>query len=344
MWQGVSAAALPSADRFEWFAEMLGAALAPMAVGCDSAADFEAEVAVLDLGPVQLSRFAYSPLRTRRTAALIRRGDPEQYHVGWVTGGRMEVAQAGHESGSVAGDLVVMDTSRPQHAVAARDGGIAEALVLQVPRAELPLRADRVDRVVAQRIPAGAGMAAILTRFLAAMRDHGPECRPRDRDRLGALALELTASCLAERIGVLDEEPPEARPLALAERIDAFIDHNLGDPELTPRAIAERHHISLRTLYALFQEEETSVAATIRARRLERCLADLARPELRGHAVQAIAVRWGFTSGTVFSRAFREAYGMTPTEYRRQALCAATAARDVEEARTPRTPARRAAP
>ncbi|MGW4160550.1 AraC-like ligand-binding domain-containing protein [Streptomyces sp. NPDC004788] len=319
---------VPAEHRFEWFADMLSASLAPTAISSERAAGFEAEVALLDLGPVQLSRFAYSPMTARRTPALIRRGDPEQYHVGWMTAGRMEVAHAGHESRLAAGDMVVMDTSRPQRAVATTDGGRAETLVLQVPRAILPLRADRVDGILARGFPAGSGMAAVLTRFLDALHTHGSECRPGGRERLGPLALELAACCLAERLGTLDEEPPEARPLALRERIDAFIDHNLGDPELTPRWIADRHHVSLRSLYALFRGEETSVAATIRARRLERCHADLARPELRGHPVQTIAARWGFTSGTVFSRSFRERYEMTPTAYRRQAMCDADARKE----------------
>ncbi|GHF51567.1 helix-turn-helix domain-containing protein [Streptomyces griseosporeus] len=328
VWRGVPDAGVPARDRFEWFSEMLAASLAPMRVSSDSTADFEAEAAVLELGPVQLSRFVYSPLRTQRTEALIRRADPEQYHLGWVRAGRMEVDQGGNTSGPVTGDMVLMDTSRPQRAVASGAGGGSgrtEALVLQVPRAALPLRARRVDRMVAQRIPAGAGMAAILARFLAALHTQGPECRPGDQERLGTLALELTASCLAERLGVLADEPPEARPLALRERIDAFIDHNLGDPELTPRMVAEHHHLSLRSLYALFEDEEVSVAGRIRLRRLERCRDDLAGPALRAHTVRAIAARWGFTDGSVFSRAFREAYGMSPSEHRRAAEHADTA-------------------
>ncbi|WP_405882626.1 MULTISPECIES: helix-turn-helix domain-containing protein [unclassified Streptomyces] len=78
--------------------------------------------------------------------------------------------------------------------------------------------------------------------------------------------------------------------------------------------------ISLRSLYALFEGRPESVAASIRQRRLERCRADLADPELRKESVQAIAARRGFTSATVFSRTFRAAYGTTPTEYRHEFL------------------------
>jgi AraC-like DNA-binding protein len=40
----------------------------------------------------------------------------------------------------------------------------------------------------------------------------------------------------------------------------AFIWENLGDPNLTPGAIAAAHHISLRYLHKLFHAEGQTVA------------------------------------------------------------------------------------
>ncbi|WUT00207.1 helix-turn-helix domain-containing protein [Streptomyces sp. NBC_00708] len=106
----------------------------------------------------------------------------------------------------------------------------------------------------------------------------------------------------------------------LLRQVSAFIDHHIADPDLTPGLIAARHHLSLRSLHALFHDEPEGVAATIRRRRLEGCRADLARPALRRQPIQAVAARWGFTSATAFSRTFRTAYGVTPRDYRADAL------------------------
>ncbi|MGW3177310.1 AraC-like ligand-binding domain-containing protein [Streptomyces sp. NPDC001153] len=316
---------MPAADRFDWFADAVSGALMPSALTPQDAAGFYAEGAVLDLGTAQVSRFSYSPLRSRRTPTLIRKGDPEQYQLGLVTKGSAWFAQQGGEAVLQAGDMVLWDTSRPYESGSGTDGSSVEAFVLQIPKAQMLLPTQQVDRLLAQRIPGGTGMGAILAQFLVALAGNGPDCRPQELGGLGNMAVELATSCLAHRLGAVRAVPSELRAHALLRQITAFIEHNLCDPELTPGVIADRHHLSLRSLYALFQGQEESVAALIRRRRLEQCRSELARPELRNEPVQTIAARWGFTSATAFSRTFRAAYGRTPSDYRRQALDTARA-------------------
>ncbi|MGW6980078.1 helix-turn-helix domain-containing protein [Streptomyces sp. NPDC054932] len=186
-----------------------------------------------------------------------------------------------------------------------------------------PLAAGASARLRAQKVSGGTGMGAILGQLLAAVDDHGAECAPRELDRLGRVTLDLVDACLEERRDTHGESPAAAsRPGGLMERINTYIDHNLGDPDLTPQTIAARHHISVRRLHLMFQDEQDSVAAAVRRRRLERCHADLVRPDLLTRPVHAIAARWGFGSAAVFGRAFREAYGLSPGERRAQAAAA----------------------
>ncbi|WSF21339.1 helix-turn-helix domain-containing protein [Streptomyces sp. NBC_01353] len=315
----VSAAAVSRGDRFEWFCETVSSDLMPVSLSTRHTTDFRAKITELDLGLARLSTFAFSPVLSRRTSAHVRTGDPEQYQLALVTRGAFRISQRGHES-VVAGDLVLTNTSHPMENQGVGAGGQVEAVVLQIPRTVLPLRSDRVDRLLAQRIPASGGTTAILADFLGSLLRNGPDCGSEEINRLGSMALDLATACLAQQLGALDEAPAEARAQVMRQRINTFIEHNLGDPDLTPQTIADRHNISLRTLYNLFREQPYSVAATIRRERIERCRVDLACRDLRSRPVQAIAARWGFASATAFSRAFREAYGITPTEYRSNAL------------------------
>ncbi|MEU6931303.1 helix-turn-helix domain-containing protein [Streptomyces sp. NPDC046374] len=302
-----------SEDRFDRFCEAVSTEVMPITLSTRHAADFRAGIRYLDLGVVRLSFVASSPVLSRRTAAHVRRGDPEHVQLALITKGALRISQRRNES-VVAEGLVLTDTSRPSEGECT--GEQIESLVLQIPRQALALRADRLDRLLAQCLAADGGSGAILTDFLKTLLAYGPDCRPEELRGMGSVALDLATAFLARQLGDPGQAPAAARTQETLQRIHRFIENNLGDPDLTPQLIADRHNMSLRRLYNLFDDEPLTLAAHIRRSRLERARADLARGDLNRQPVQAIAARWGFPSATGFSRAFREAYGITPTEHR----------------------------
>lgn len=329
MWSVVSSGELPARERFDWYSDVISREVMPAALTSERPADFHGEAAVLDLGELRVAKFALSPLRSRRTAAMVRRGDPEQYQLALMRKGATSMSQHRNECTVGPGDLMLWDTSRPSDNEMLGDGGQVRATILMLPRQALPLRTQRLDQLLAQRIPGDGGLAAILASFMTSLEEHGAQCTPEELRRLGTAAVDLAAACLAQHLDSEGLLPAEVRAQALLQRIHAFIEHNLGDPELTPSLIAARHSISVRTLHQLFRGQEETVHTRIRRRRLEQCRADLARPELGAHPVHGIAARWGFSGPVVFSRSFREAYGLSPTEFRALSLEEAHADRTV---------------
>ncbi|WP_433462148.1 helix-turn-helix domain-containing protein [Spirillospora sp. CA-128828] len=101
--------------------------------------------------------------------------------------------------------------------------------------------------------------------------------------------------------------------------IQDWIEARLHDPSLCPADIAAAHHISVRQLHRVFRPTGTTVARYIRTRRLEHCRRELGDPLLGAQRIGAIANRWGLPDAAAFSRAFRAAYGQTPTAYRSRA-------------------------
>jgi AraC-like DNA-binding protein len=75
--------------------------------------------------------------------------------------------------------------------------------------------------------------------------------------------------------------------------------------------------MSVRALHALFEDAEESVAGLVRGERLARCIEDLQQPN--GGSVTEIAFRWGFSDAAHFSRLFKRAFGVTPSEVRHEA-------------------------
>ncbi|MER6913765.1 helix-turn-helix domain-containing protein [Streptomyces sp. NPDC000594] len=178
------------------------------------------------------------------------------------------------------------------------------------------------ERSKLDRPPAHQGVDAILNNFLDSLMSHGPACTPRELQSLQQSLLDMTSDFLSRHLGACNTLPAETGEKTALQRIHSFIETNLADPCLTPQAVADRHHISLSTLYALFRTQEEGVAAWIRRRRLERCRADLVAVDQRQRPIHVIAARWGFTDAAAFSRAFRNAYGVSPRAFRQQARVA----------------------
>ena len=313
---------LPPEDRFAWWSEQVARDTAPSVVSSPHAGDFQAGVTLAELGPARLSILAFPEVRAVRTAALIRQSDPERYGLNLITANALWFAQRDRTSRVDTGDLMLHDTSQPYDSRALPGAGPGKMLMLHFPKAALPLPPERLECLLARRLPASTGMNAILARYLTSVASaiEQGEVSEAETGGLGEVALNLAAAALASQVGAQDRLAPETRRQALLCRIEAFIELNLGDPGLTPAAIAAHHHISLGYLHRLFQPRELTVAAWIRHLRLERCRAELSDPSLRLRPVHAVGARWGFRHAADFSRTFRAAYGTPPGDYRRQAL------------------------
>ncbi|WP_443726299.1 helix-turn-helix domain-containing protein [Streptomyces coffeae] len=302
------------ADRFDCWRDLMSKTLCPMDLDSEHPEHFQAETRVLELQPVSVWPTTVEPMSWRRTPRLIRHSDPEYYHLTFPITGSVGITQAGREAVHGPGEMYVVDTSQPFHCVTSRLHGVG----LEVPRKLVPLRKEKADLLLTRRLPGDEGYGSLLAQLLGQLaKDTGPY-GPADGPRLGSIIVDLLSSLLAH---VLDREtflPPETRQRTLSLRIRAFIEENLDDPELTPRSIAEAHHISPSYVHRVFQQEEETLAAWIRRRRLERVRRYLADPALNDTPIYALAARCGFPCGADFSRIFRRTYGLTPREFRRQ--------------------------
>jgi AraC-like DNA-binding protein len=253
----------------------------------------------------------------QRTPKLIRRSDPEFFKIDVQLKGRTAFEQHGREVVLMPGDFALVDLSRPSRVSNPGDG--QHIIAVQFPHSALPLRHDELARVTAVRVPGSDGLGAsivALARHLARRLD---ERESTDGALLARALMDLLSVAMAERLDRVDALSRSVRRRALTAAVEAYIDRQLADPRLSPAQIAAAHHISVRLLYKLFEERGTSVGRWIRERRLERCRRDLLDPALSELPASAIAFGWGFANAAHFTRAFRDAYGHPPGEYRRLA-------------------------
>ncbi|MEV4869549.1 helix-turn-helix domain-containing protein [Streptomyces syringium] len=300
----------------EAWAETTALALGPAKLRFADPTVFRAHIDMMPFAGVQLSHMRYSALVSQRTPDLIRRSDPELLQVALMLSGRQGVEQNGNNVLISPGDMVLFDSSRPFEGCLApgEDGG--SSVMLQFPRRLLPLPEPHIARLCAETLSGTHGVGRLLRQFLVGLSEEYPHCTPHDRLRLRNTTLDMVTAMLAQYTDTKAPLSPESRRHLLFRTISSFIVENLDDPDLSPDSIAQAHHISVRYLQRVFQEEGSTVTAFIKQHRLDRCRHDLADPDLAGLAISSIGSRWGFAHPSDFSRAFRAYMGMTPREYR----------------------------
>jgi len=318
----VSTDEVPAEERFAYWREVNAKLDVPYDLRCDPRAEssFRAHVGFSLFGPVQAALVTVAPHSTRRTPELIRRAAPDVFEVGCTVRGASRVTQDDRRAELGFGDLVVLETWRPYQVEHAANIPVSRVLLLRFPRSLLPFAPRDLRRLTAVRIPGDQGIGALSSQFLRQLARQLPELSPSETARLSTLTLEVLTTALAHALDAESVVPPPTRQRALMARIDAFIRDNLGDPGLSPGAIAAAHHISLRYLYKVFRQDGRTVAGHIRHRRLEQCRRDLADPRLVHDPIHAIAARRGFSSPAQFSQAFRSAYGVSPRQFRHNVI------------------------
>ncbi|MER7951670.1 helix-turn-helix domain-containing protein [Streptomyces sp. NPDC096079] len=218
-------------------------------------------------------------------------------------------------------DLVFCDPAR-RHPL--RFGEDCRMIFFRVPRCYLGLTEAELDRVLGVPVRGGEGIGALVSEFLTALAAKAEFRRSTIGDRRARTAVHLLSVLVME---LLDADTTDGTDEASGTgnetltRIHGYIEEHLMDPDLSPESIARAHHISVRYLQKLFQNDGSTVSHWIRRRRLEFCRLELGRTHRRV-TMAAVAHRWGFSSPSHFSRSFRGAYGMSPSEWQALATSA----------------------
>ncbi|MFJ4690090.1 helix-turn-helix domain-containing protein [Streptomyces sp. NPDC088766] len=265
------------------------------------------------LGRLQVTTVDGDALDARRTRRLIAQGDDEAYViVKLLTRGGARLEQDARDVSVGPGEVFIYDMSRPVRLSLAK---CFRTTSLVVPRQVLGLREADLRQITASPFRSDTPLGGLLSVLLSRLADTAGAYRPHTREMLARNVVDLLTVLADERLGRGSAGTPGG-DAAMLQQIRAFIGRHLADPDLTPEAVARAHHISVRYLHKIFQGEDTTVSRWIQSRRLEACRRELAHREAANRTIVAVAQRWGFTSAAHFSRVFRTAYGMSPSEWR----------------------------
>ncbi|MFT4157236.1 MAG: helix-turn-helix domain-containing protein [Microbacterium sp.] len=283
----------------------------PLQVSTNGPDQFRGMIRAVSVGDVHVTDVRATSHVVERTPALIARGDRSYFKLSLMLSGTGLLIQDRREAVLRPGDFAVYDTDRPYSLVFDER---FRTMVMMFPKQLLSLPPELVGQLTALRISGHEGLGGIVAPYLTQLARNLDQLAGPIGVRLTHSALDLTSTVFTRELG-LDEVSADPHR-ALVQRIHSHIDRNLTSTDLGPASIAAAHYISTRHLHALFQEQGVTVSTWIRTRRLEQCRRDLLDPMLADRPVAAIAARWAFTDAAHFSRAFKSAFGMSPSEYR----------------------------
>jgi AraC-like DNA-binding protein len=324
----LSTSSLSPSDRAEIRRGAVSLRFVPLRVGLSDAESATAAVTSRRLGPLRVSTVSAGPRRAVRDHRMITRDGETHLTLTLQHRGTARLVQDRREVLLEPGQFALSDSARPFLLELPETFGFT---AFDVPRSPLDLAGRDVRALTARAFSPGAGCAGVVAAYLGALARDAADVTPETAHQLGLTACDLLAALVREEQGRPAPETPEAAR-AMLTRVQTYVLRHLADPGLAPPAVAAAHHISVRYLHKLFEREDTTLAKWIQARRLDMCRRDLARHSLRGPGVASVARRWGFVSAAHFSRVFRAAYGMSPTEWQAEVRSGGPAPTPADEA------------
>jgi AraC-like DNA-binding protein len=281
-----------------------------MTIEGESGAPFRSRIVQTKVGGLTLSAVrAGRHLSSRSRESAMKCGDGMTY-VSVPRVGQLRGRQVSTEVTQRHGSLSMLLGSEPVDLAADsefRQLVIGAPTELIVPRLAAP-------QGVAVATGGLCGLAATTARYLFAS-----SARFSRAD--GARASFHLTSLLVSAFGSMPGATP---PQVILQAAMDEAERRLADRTLSAAVLADRVHVSRRTLEKLFAERGTTVSRWLLERRLELSRLELMAGEPAGRSVDAIAQRCGFADRTHFSRVFRARFGVPPSQLRRAVAAGTT--------------------
>jgi AraC-like DNA-binding protein len=246
--------------------------------------------------------------RVERTKMDIRRDDMEYYYVTARSSGESTIIHDDRVVNLAAGDVALLDSTRPVTFVSAAGHRCAQWLGLQLPRHNLVSHLGFEPKGGAC-VRRGAQAARLLYQLaLGSGSDAEPALASADKF-MGLVVYDLLGALFAPPAPLCSRHTDK-----LFVRVCDIIKNRFADPDISPSDVAAETGISLRYLQKLFTVRGSTCGHYISSLRLDQAAHLIERRALMktGQPLSDIAYACGFRDYTHFARGFRHRFGTAP--------------------------------
>ena len=281
--------------------------------------DFDGEMLSSRAGDVILTRLEANRHRVVRTPDMARASDAGYFKIVAPLQGRAGVRQMGRSAWVNPGGWTIYDTT---DAYAVDNPERVEHLIVMLPKARLMERGLQMESLMARHVGGASGIARVALTTMRSTYQELPNMSAAAAHGAGELIAQLVSLSLIELSG---QETAVTQREALKDRIRAYVALRLRDPALSIDQIAQALNCSKRHLHNAFAGEADTLANYILQLRLQACLHELQQTGPQVCPITDLALSWGFSNLSHFSRVFRAHTGLSPSEFRQLSVTRAAA-------------------
>ena len=251
-----------------------------------------------------------TPHLVQTTEVAVRRNQSDFVRVVIPRAGEVLLEQGDNRTSLLPGQFAVYDATRPVTIGARKD---YTNTILSLPRALVSQNLANFQSLTAVTMDRNSAANNVFLALVFELERAAPQ--------LGLNGLQNYFSSLAGTLGVAlattanqSEDSPK-----LLQHLMMKMGARIRDPELRLEDIANAEGISTRSIRRAFQQAGTTPWGWVAEKRLQGAAHDLRVTSYALRSVTEIAFSWGFNNMAHFGRAFKNRFGVSPSEWRRAA-------------------------
>lgn len=306
---------LPVTDSIEFLRDRMRNAPVPLALEPHSHAAVIARTRAAELGGVHMLSTTSEGADIVRTPRLARDSTRPSLMVSVIDRGTGAVIRDGRTMSLQPGDIGLYVTDQP-YRLRFSPGAVRHTY--QVPLDQLGLSRQIISDQILTAIHPDRAPAAAVSSFLRSAARSAPTATAQERAALEQPTVDLIRLLLTRPIADT-ATAREVAAMSLGTRIEEHVTSRRRDPDLSARSIAASFSISERYVYVILARRGIDLGDLLRTQRLESAVRLLEAHPAAELTIGMVAHRCGFSDHAHFSRAFRERFGVTPTQWRRRA-------------------------
>ena len=266
-------------------------------------------------GSLDLCRLSYGA-----QARVISPGLPDLYHVQFILRGQCHYTDQRDSLSLPAGHVLLINPEEPIDLTYSED---CEKFIVKIPSAMFNEACSEhrwfapKDKLKFQKVPYKFEELDSLIHLLTLLCEEAESsvATPQMLQHYSRIVTSKLMTMLKHNVVL---ETPSLQSVSF-ERLVKYIDDNIRN-DITAEDLAQYAHLSLRSLYMLFEKNaKMTPKCFIRRRKLERVYSTLMNPAAQAANVTAVALDYGFTHLGRFSEAYKATFGCLPSESLRKA-------------------------